>query len=668
MKQVLKFLAKHLLRFYVSGITAVLRRIPKISRFLKIELLRRAEDFEFISASFSSIPSSGWDEGNTEIDWQRSVIDTQSLIESKLIDVKKISLIVPSYNGEQHIQRLLTSFLRHNTHEDYEIILVTQGSDDGTSEALRLYSEKLNLKVVENKFNDSFSNASNLGASEASGEFLVFCNNDIEFVSDALSHISKNFNAKSVGIWGVRQVSRNRILGNEKTWHNGIGFFRDPSSGLLEPRNIPDLAEGALENQVFRAWAVNGGFMAISKKDFEQLGGFSTAFEYGYEDVDLCIRCWRDLNKEVVVDSRLTLLHNESTTRIKLASEISTRRELKNGAALRSSVGSYVEQESHSNRTSTKPKLDIFPNLRIAFLVSSTPEEELGHGDPLVAASLGKWLNQLGNWRYSLISPEDWYGPLFDFDVVVSMRPDMDLGRLSLKPQAMLVTWMRNRLDEWIAREDLHLVSLHLASSNLAKEVFEKETSLPSSVFRIAADTELFVDLLDAGRRPVDVLLSENYWGHKRDIHDWLPDAKKFTLDVLGRGWDDISAPKELSQHWKGFVGYQNIGFAYSKAKIVIDDSTSATSPWAMTNMRVFEATASGCLVLSNCRGGIEEVFGSSLPTWTNTHELSNLISRYLDDEELRRATVAKAMEEVLLNHTYQLRAEQFLSLSKEHF
>ena len=304
--------------------------------------------------------------------------------------------------------------------------------------------------------------------------------------------------------------------------------------------------------------------------------------------------------------------------------------------------------------------------MRIAFLVSSTPEEELGHGDPLVAATLGKWLTRLGNWRYSLISPDNWYGPLYDFDLVVAMRPDIDLRLLSLKPQATLVTWMRNRLDEWLAREDLHLVSLHLSSSELAKEVFERESSLPSSVFRIAADTELFEDLLPQGQRPVDVLLSENYWGHIRDIHDWHPDTKRYSLEVLGRGWDEISAPKHLSQHWKGFVGYQNLGFAYSKAKIVIDDSTSSTSPWAMTNMRVFEATASGCLVLSNCRGGVEEIFGSSLPTWTNSDELSTLISRYLDDEELRKATVAKAMEAVLLNHTYELRAKQLLSTWKQ--
>jgi hypothetical protein len=349
-----------------------------------------------------------------------------------------------------------------------------------------------------------------------------------------------------------------------------------------------------------------------------------------------------------------------------LDSEISTRREIKNAAALRSSVGSYVEEKSRLNRTETKPKLDVYQNVRIAFLVSSSPEEELGHGDPLVAATLGKWLTRLGDWRYSLISPDNWYGPLYDFDLVVAMRPDIDLGKLSLKPQATLVSWMRNRLDEWLARDDLPSVSLHLSSSNLANEVFERESSLSSSVFRIAADTDLFEDLLPQGQRPVDVLLSENYWGHIRDIHAWHPDTKKHSLEVLGRGWDETSAPKHLSQHWKGFVGYQNLGFAYSKAKIVIDDSTSATSPWAMTNMRVFEATASGCLVLSNSRGGVEEIFGSSFPTWRNSDELSTLISRYLDDEELRNATVAKAMEEVLLNHTYQLRAKQLISTWKE--
>jgi GT2 family glycosyltransferase len=670
MKQSIKKITVQILRFHVAISTLILIKLPKLSRLLKTEILRKAEDFEFISESFDSLSVSGLPAGDTPIDWQQSAVAKEFLINSSKSEIRKISIIVPSFNGEQHIQRLLTSFLRHNTYESYEFIFVTQGSDDGTLEALRLYSNDINICVVENSFNDTFTNASNLGAENASGDFLIFCNNDVEFISDALTHIAENFTINNVGIWGVRQVSKNRILGTEKSWHNGIGFFRDPKSGSLQPRNIPDVSHSGPSLGVFRAWAVNGGFLAMRKQDFQSLGGFGREFEYGYEDVDLCIRCWRDLKKEVFIDARITLLHNESSTRVKLASEISTTRELKNTAALKSSVGNYIEEESHLNRTAREPKLDSLPNVKIAFLVSSTPEEELGHGDPLVAATLGKWLARVGSWRYSLVSPEDWYGPLYDFDVVLSMRPDIDLGRLSLKPQATLVTWMRNRLDEWIAHKDLQIVSLHLSSSKLAKEVFERETSLPSSVLRIAADTELFGDLLSEGPRPVDVLLSENYWGHKRDIHDWSPDTRKYSLEVLGRGWGQAGAPSKLTKHWKGFVGYQNLGFAYSKAKIVIDDATSATKPWAMTNMRVYEATASGCLVLSNCKDGVEELFGNSFPTWDGPEELSAIIDRYLNDESLRHSEISRAREHILLNHTYELRAQEFISLhdSRVHY
>jgi cellulose synthase/poly-beta-1,6-N-acetylglucosamine synthase-like glycosyltransferase len=174
MKQAIKASAKYLLRFYVSGITTVLRKYRKLSRILKIELLRRAEDLEFISTSFDALPSSEHYWAESGIDWNSSVIDTESLIEPHRIDNQKISLIVPSFNGEQHVQRLLSSFLRHNTYQDYEIVVVTQGSDDATSDAIRLFSEKLNLRVVDNKFNDTFSNASNMGAEKAEGELLIF--------------------------------------------------------------------------------------------------------------------------------------------------------------------------------------------------------------------------------------------------------------------------------------------------------------------------------------------------------------------------------------------------------------------------------------------------------------------------------------------------------------
>jgi len=661
MKQAIKKITIQALRFHVALSTLILKKFPRLSRLLKIEFLRQAEDFEFISESFDSSFVSGQTPGSTSINWLESIVGEEFLMDTHTSEVGKISIIVPSFNGEQHIQRLLTSFLSHNTYENYEFIFVTQGSDDGTLEALELYSNGINVRIVDNNFNDTFTNASNLGAENASGEFLIFCNNDVEFISDALKHVAENFAIESVGIWGVRQVSQNRISGIEKSWHNGVGFFRDPTSSSIQPRNITDFSHSAPPGKVFRTWAVNGGFLGIRKKDFEFLGGFGREFEYGYEDVDLCIRCWRDLKKEVVVDARLTLLHNESTTRVTLDSGVSTRRHIKNTLALQSSIGSFIESSALQNRLAVHPKLEPF--LRIAFLVSSKPEDELGHGDPLVAASLGKWLTLLGKWHYSLITPEKWYGPLHEFDVVLVMRPDLDLGRLLVHPKAKLGIWMRNRLDEWVVKDDLHLASMRFSSSNLAKEVFERETSLPCSVFRIAADTDLFNNLLVEGQRPVDVLLSENYWGHKRDIHDWRPDTKKFSLEVLGRGWGDAGAPREFVKYWKGFVGYQNLGFTYSKAKIVVDDATSATKPWAMTNMRVFEATASGCLVLSNCRGGVQEIFGNSFPTWDDPEELSALIDRYLNDESLRTSEVLRAKEQILLNHTYELRAQELISV-----
>ena len=99
----------------------------------------------------------------------------------------KVSVIVPTYNSEKTLERCLNSLIKQ-TLEDIEIIVINDGSTDGTKEILKKYSQKENIRVF-NTQNKGQSAARNLGLDEASGDYICFLDADDYAESDGLEKL-----------------------------------------------------------------------------------------------------------------------------------------------------------------------------------------------------------------------------------------------------------------------------------------------------------------------------------------------------------------------------------------------------------------------------------------------------------------------------------------------
>ena len=641
----------------------LLKRYPILATRFRAELLNQADSlFSVISAQAHSSPILESAADKRPLNWAKAIFEAPPKTSSSLKSVDgnpKVSLVVPTLNGAKHLRRLLSSFSESNSYPNYEFVVVTQGSTDDTNAILDFYSKTVPIKVLNNGENQSFSIASNAGAKLATGDILIFCNNDVEFASDVLPEFVQNFALKEVSIVGARQATVNKLTGSKRVWHVGITFDWDPLLEMLKPSNISDPENHSPDKTLLRTWAVNGGFLGIKVKDFWALEGFSTDYDFGYEDVDLCIRSWRDLGKAVLVDTNCLVYHSESSSRKEVQPEITSRRRIQNSSALKSRVGEFVQENFHKNRfAESMSKLDYNP--QVAFLVSSTLESRSGHGDPLVAASLGKWLDRKFGWSPILVPENDWYGSLAHVDMFVSMRPEFQSSLRKFSPMTIGVSWIRNRLDQWLKNPDLESFNLHLISSVKGKNEFEKSSGLQAELFRLAVDTDLFTFSHSKPDRTTDVLITENYWGSKREFHDWVPDDQMQTVKVVGRGWGASDAPAPLAKHWAGYVDYEDLAIEYSNSKIAIDDSTEANKTWGMLNMRVFEAIQSGALVLTNDSEGLAEIFGDKLPSWSSTIELTQLIYKYLADEKAMESLVKESRRILLESHTFEGRAINF--------
>lgn len=99
--------------------------------------------------------------------------------------MNRISVIVPVYNTEQYLTRCIDSILSQSF-TDFELLLIDDGSTDGSENICDIYAEKDSRVRVFHKENGGVSSARNLGLDEAKGEWICFVDSDDELLPDGL--------------------------------------------------------------------------------------------------------------------------------------------------------------------------------------------------------------------------------------------------------------------------------------------------------------------------------------------------------------------------------------------------------------------------------------------------------------------------------------------------
>lgn len=93
------------------------------------------------------------------------------------MDTPKLSIIVPFYNAAQYLHRSLDSIAKQ-TFNNFEVILVNDGSTDTSLEIASVYLQRLSFKLINIKKTGGVSNARNAGLKIAKGEWIAFMDAD----------------------------------------------------------------------------------------------------------------------------------------------------------------------------------------------------------------------------------------------------------------------------------------------------------------------------------------------------------------------------------------------------------------------------------------------------------------------------------------------------------
>ncbi len=116
-----------------------------------------------------------------------------------------LSLIIPVYNVEHYLKRCLDSVLAQ-TYNNFECILVDDGSKDSSGEICDSYAQKYPLFKVIHKINGGVSSARNLGIDHAAGTYIAFCDSDDELGSQYISSLANEDEQFDLVITGVKNI------------------------------------------------------------------------------------------------------------------------------------------------------------------------------------------------------------------------------------------------------------------------------------------------------------------------------------------------------------------------------------------------------------------------------------------------------------------------------
>jgi GT2 family glycosyltransferase len=189
-----------------------------------------------------------------------------------------ITIVVPVWNGRALLQALLRT-LRAQTHPIAEILVIDNGSTDGSAEA----AEQAGARAIRMRVNAGFAVAVNLGIAESRTEWLAVVNNDIETAPDWLAHLANALQDDDAWFATgkiLQAADRERLDGTCDALSRGGCAWRIGSGR-------PDGAEFSVRRRTF----FPPGTAALYRAEFfRRVGRFDESFESYMEDVDLGLR------------------------------------------------------------------------------------------------------------------------------------------------------------------------------------------------------------------------------------------------------------------------------------------------------------------------------------------------------------------------------------------
>lgn len=233
-----------------------------------------------------------------------------------------VSIIIVSYNTRQLTLACLRSIYAQTRDSSFEVLVVDNGSTDGSVQAIR--EQFPMVRLIDSQSNLGFARANNLAARQASGDFLLLLNPDTQILDGAIDKVVSFARCHpEAGIVGGRtffddgKLNHNSCHGRPTVWSlfclgSGLAStFR--RSRWLDPESL-----GSWQRDTERVVdAVTGCFLLIDAPLWRKLEGFDESFFIYCEDTDLCLRCWQTGRSCMICPDAKLIHHGGQSDRVR---------------------------------------------------------------------------------------------------------------------------------------------------------------------------------------------------------------------------------------------------------------------------------------------------------------------------------------------------------------
>lgn len=230
--------------------------------------------------------------------------------------MKQLSIIIVNWNGKDLIGRCLESVYRHTVGLDFEVIVVDNGSSDGSLDVVRARFPQ--VRLLENGANLGFAKASNRGIQASEGRCVVLLNQDTELRDNSLRTLYDFLASDAqVGACGGRLI----YPGGAPQWSYGYAPSLSRMLWITLSRVLgiragrkPDAVVPADMEQPIRVEYIVGADLMVKREVLDSAGLLDESFFAYFEEVDLCMRI-RRAGHDVWYLPQCTIIHHITETR-----------------------------------------------------------------------------------------------------------------------------------------------------------------------------------------------------------------------------------------------------------------------------------------------------------------------------------------------------------------
>ncbi|WP_195904253.1 glycosyltransferase family protein [Microvirga lotononidis] len=571
---------------------------------------------------------------------------------------QKISVIILNRNGADVLEGLLESARRTGDLGRFEWIVVDHQSTDTSADVCaKAKNSGAIIHFFDRQGNFSFSASNNFGARKATGDVLIFANNDLILRDSIYERILDTLEDDRVGIVGAKLLDHVDAPGwDARAPVQHLGVFMKPGieNGFLRPYESRLTRETpVLPNARQSRPAVTAAFIAMRRSDFDTVGGFDEAYSYGLEDVDLSFKVKSLLKKEVLCDQGLEIVHRHGHSRSKDDSAALRRRN--NNHHFNRQWAHWLRHNIRQDGL-TRPGYWLGARPTIGFIVGDTSNSE----DFQAALELGRALQTMAPVHLRFLGKRDWYN-VGGIDILIVMASGFDLAKVNvISPYVTTVSWVQPWDQRWDDAPPIEMYDHVWTGSGRAANYLRKKTGREVVILPMAGDTTLSSN----GRVDAELACDYCFIGS----HSGAPRTIQFDLDpssihgrglVFGGNWERTP----LAPISRAPLDYRKYPDLYASTKIVIDDARGLENGLDSCGKGLFDALGAGCLVITNRAESVRELFGDRVPIYRDRQSLTEALNYWLSHDEERNQRVAELRQAVEERHTYQHRAQKVIEL-----